>query len=127
MVVSRWEIQQHVVENVHRFAVLGGNPSLLYPTTKGAIIQMTRAMAAHHGKEGIRVNCVAPGMVFTPMVRSRGVDDQMRKARVGQNLMGKEGTGWDVGYGELFCLLDFRKADLLLQQYYFCAAKRLVG
>ena len=47
-------------------SVLGGNPGLLYPTTKGAIIQMTRAMAAHHGKEGIRVNCVCPGMVFTP-------------------------------------------------------------
>jgi NAD(P)-dependent dehydrogenase (short-subunit alcohol dehydrogenase family) len=81
--------------------LLGGNPSLLYPTTKGAIIQMTRAMAAQHGKENIRVNCVAPGMVYTPMVRWRGVDEDLRKARVGQNLMGKEGTGWDVGYGML--------------------------
>ena len=80
--------------------VLGGNPSLLYPTTKGAIIQMTRAMAAQHGPENIRVNCVAPGMVFTPMVRSRGIDPELRKARIGQNLMKKEGTGWDVGYGE---------------------------
>lgn len=60
---------------------------------------MTRAMAAHHGQEGIRVNCVAPGMVFTPMVRWRGIDEQMRQARIGQNLMKKEGTGWDVGYG----------------------------
>lgn len=82
--------------------VLGGNPSLLYPTTKGAIIQMTRAMAAHHGKENIRVNCVAPGMVFTPMVRGRGMTDEMRQARVKQNLMGKEGEGWDVGYAILF-------------------------
>lgn len=61
---------------------------------------MTRAMAAHHGKEGIRVNCVAPGMVFTPMVRSRGIDPDLRQARISQNLMGKEGTGWDVAYGE---------------------------
>ena len=63
---------------------------------------MTRAMAAHHGKEGIRVNCVCPGMVFTPMVRWRGIDENLRKARIGQNLMGKEGTGWDVGYAILF-------------------------
>lgn len=83
--------------------VLGGNPSLLYPTTKGAIIQMTRAMAAHHGKENIRVNCIAPGMVFTPMVRGRGMSPEMRAARVKQNLMGKEGEGWDVGYGEQVC------------------------
>lgn len=61
---------------------------------------MTRAMAAHHGKENIRVNCVAPGMVFTPMVRGRGMSPEMRAARVKQNLMGKEGEGWDVGYGK---------------------------
>ncbi|KAI1424504.1 hypothetical protein F5Y12DRAFT_715265 [Xylaria sp. FL1777] len=80
----------------------GGNPSLLYTTTKGAIIQMTRAMAAQHGKENIRVNCVAPGMVYTPMVRQRGMTDEMRQARINQNLMKKEGTAWDVGYAILF-------------------------
>ncbi|KAL7895426.1 hypothetical protein HDV63DRAFT_396119 [Trichoderma sp. SZMC 28014] len=80
----------------------GGNPSLIYPTTKGAIIQMTRAMAAHHGRENIRVNCVAPGMVFTPMTRSRGMTDEVRQARINQNLLKQEGTGWDVGYAILF-------------------------
>lgn len=79
--------------------MLGGNPSLLYPTTKGAIIQMTRAMAAQHGPENIRVNCVCPGMVFTPMVRGRGMTDKMRQDRINQNLLKQEGTGWDVGYG----------------------------
>ncbi|RAO66210.1 uncharacterized protein BHQ10_002222 [Talaromyces amestolkiae] len=82
--------------------LLGGNPSLLYPTTKGAIIQMTRAMAAQHGPENIRVNCVCPGMVFTPMVRGRGMTDDMRQARINQNLLKQEGTGWDVGYAILF-------------------------
>lgn len=62
---------------------------------------MTRAMAAHHGQENIRVNCVAPGMVYTPMTRGRGMTDEMRQARINQNLMKKEGTGWDVGYGTL--------------------------
>lgn len=81
-------------------SVLGGNPSLLYPTTKGAVIQMTRAMAAQHGPEKIRVNCVCPGMVFTPMVRGRGMTDEMRQARINQNLLKQEGTGWDVGNGK---------------------------
>ncbi|CAG9992926.1 unnamed protein product [Clonostachys byssicola] len=80
----------------------GGNPSLIYPTTKGAIIQMTRAMAAHHGRENIRINCVAPGMVFTPMTRSRGMTEEIRQARIEQNLLKQEGTGWDVGYAILF-------------------------
>lgn len=39
----------------------GGTPILLYPTSKGAVVNMTRAMAAHHAPSGIRVNCVCPG------------------------------------------------------------------
>jgi NAD(P)-dependent dehydrogenase (short-subunit alcohol dehydrogenase family) len=42
----------------------GGNPHLLYPTSKGAVVNMTRAMAAHHASDGIRVNCVCPGVSF---------------------------------------------------------------
>lgn len=40
----------------------GETPHLLYPTSKGAMVNMTRAMAAHHAKAGIRVNCVCPGV-----------------------------------------------------------------
>ena len=39
----------------------GGTPNLMYPTSKGAVVNMTRAMAAQHGKDLIRVNCVCPG------------------------------------------------------------------
>ncbi|KAK0465946.1 uncharacterized protein EV420DRAFT_1261209 [Desarmillaria tabescens] len=80
----------------------GGHPGVLYPTSKGAIIQLTRAMAAHHGPELIRVNCVAPGMVFTPMVREMGMTEELRKARINQNLMKIEGNAWDVGYAILY-------------------------
>jgi NAD(P)-dependent dehydrogenase (short-subunit alcohol dehydrogenase family) len=41
--------------------IRGGSPDILYPTSKGAIVNMTRAMAAHHGPSGITVNCVCPG------------------------------------------------------------------
>ncbi len=47
----------------------GGTPHLLYPTSKGAVVNMTRAMAAHHAGDGIRVNCVCPGTFpFVPPV-----------------------------------------------------------
>ncbi len=86
--------------------LLGGHPSLLYPTSKGAIVSLTRAMAAHHGRDGIRVNCIAPGTVYTPMVASRGMTPEMRKARSEGTLLGTEGTGWDIGYGALFLASD---------------------
>ena len=86
--------------------LLGGHPSLLYPTSKGAVVNMTRAMASHHGQEGIRVNCIAPGMVYTPMVYSRGMTDEMRDARRRRSLLKTEGTGWDVGHGVLYLVSD---------------------
>jgi NAD(P)-dependent dehydrogenase (short-subunit alcohol dehydrogenase family) len=86
--------------------LLGGHPSLLYPTSKGAIVSLTRSMAAHHGRDGIRVNCIAPGTVYTPMVAARGMTAEMRKARSEGTLLGTEGTGWDIGYGALFLASD---------------------
>ncbi|NYT35926.1 SDR family oxidoreductase [Allopusillimonas soli] len=77
--------------------LIGGHPSLLYPTSKGAVVNMTRAMAAHHGAEGIRVNCVAPGMVYTPMVYANGMSQERRIHRRNRSLLQTEGTAWDVG------------------------------
>jgi NAD(P)-dependent dehydrogenase (short-subunit alcohol dehydrogenase family) len=51
-----------VIVNIGSVAGLqGGTAHLLYPTSKGAVVNMTRAMATHHGEDGIRVNCVCPG------------------------------------------------------------------
>jgi NAD(P)-dependent dehydrogenase (short-subunit alcohol dehydrogenase family) len=80
----------------------GGHPRLLYSTSKGAVVNMTRAMAADHGSDGIRVNAIAPGMVYTPMVASRGMTSDMREARRQRSLLQTEGTGWDVAKAALF-------------------------
>ncbi|KAJ6782982.1 hypothetical protein PWT90_10682 [Aphanocladium album] len=76
----------------------GGTPSLLYPTSKGAVVNMTRAMAANHGSDGIRVNCVCPGMVYTPMVYNAGgkMTQEMREARRNRSILRTEGNAWDV-------------------------------
>lgn len=85
--------------------LLGGTPGLLYPTSKGAVVNMTRAMAAHHGIEGIRVNCVAPGMVYTPMVAGR-MTPEAREQRRKRSLLHTEGTGWDVGHAVAYLASD---------------------
>lgn len=41
--------------------IRGGTPNVLYPTSKGAVVNLTRAMASHHASDRIRVNCVCPG------------------------------------------------------------------
>jgi NAD(P)-dependent dehydrogenase (short-subunit alcohol dehydrogenase family) len=84
----------------------GGNPSLFYSTSKGAVVNMTRSMAAHHGPEGIRVNCIAPGYVYTPMVYARGMEPELREARRKNTLLHTEGTGWDVGNGVVYLASD---------------------
>lgn len=84
----------------------GGHRGLLYATSKGAIVNMTRAMAAHHGRDGIRVNAIAPGMVYTPMVYAGGMTPELRDARRRRSLLQIEGTGWDVGQAVLFLASD---------------------
>jgi NAD(P)-dependent dehydrogenase (short-subunit alcohol dehydrogenase family) len=86
--------------------LLGGHPSLLYPTSKAAVIGLTRAMAAHHGRQGVRVNAIAPGRAFTPMVASRGMTADLRDRRRENSLLGVEGTAWDIAYGALFLASD---------------------
>ena len=84
----------------------GGIATLLYPTSKAAVVGLTRAMAAHHGPDGVRVNCVAPGMVYTPMVAGRGMTSEVREARRRRSLLGTEGSGWDVGAAVRYLLGD---------------------
>lgn len=85
---------------------MAGHSSLLYPTAKGAVIMMTRAMAHHHGRQGIRVNCIAPGLLYTPNVTAQGLSEEMREARREASMLGTEGTGWDVAHTALFLVSD---------------------
>lgn len=57
------------VVNTCSIAATAGLPQrALYSATKGAILSLTRAMAADHLQEGIRVNCVNPGTADTPWI-----------------------------------------------------------
>ncbi|MCC6856358.1 MAG: SDR family oxidoreductase [Microbacteriaceae bacterium] len=80
----------------------GGHAAIAYATTKGAVVNLTKAMAVHHGHEGVRVNAVAPGLVYTPMVATRGIEGELRAQRASSNLLGTEGTGWDVAEAVLY-------------------------
>lgn len=84
----------------------GGHPNLFYATSKGAIVNMTRTMAGNHGKDGVRVNNVAPGFVYTPVVYGKGLPEDVREYRKNASVLKTEGTGWDTGYAVLFLASD---------------------
>jgi NAD(P)-dependent dehydrogenase (short-subunit alcohol dehydrogenase family) len=87
----------------------GGHPNLLYPTAKAAVINMTRAMAFHHGRQGVRVNAVAPGMIETPMVGGEEMPEEVRRQRIEAAPLGTSGTAWDVAKAIVFlCSADAR-------------------
>ena len=57
-----------IVNIASDFAVVAGRGEVAYCASKGAIVQLTRAMALDHGRQGIRVNAVCPGDIETPML-----------------------------------------------------------
>ena len=68
-----------------------------YSASKGAVLSLSQAMAVDHGADGIRVNCILPGPVYTPMVYSNGMTKQHRSQRQNASLIQMEGDGWDIG------------------------------
>jgi len=92
------------IVNVASISALRPRGLTAYSTSKGAVIALTRAMAVDHGRDGIRVNCVAPGPVYTPMVYSPGMSETAREQRRRASVLGVEGTGWDIGQAVRFLL-----------------------
>lgn len=81
-----------------------------YAASKGGIIAMTRQLSREYAGEGIRVNCIAPGTVDTPMnhgVLSRVPDPEALKATWAKmHPLGRFGQPIDVAYGALFLASD---------------------
>jgi NAD(P)-dependent dehydrogenase (short-subunit alcohol dehydrogenase family) len=57
-----------IIHTSSGWGVLGGDGAAAYCAAKGGLIVMAKAMAIDHGPDGIRVNCVCPGDVMTPML-----------------------------------------------------------
>ena len=85
-------------------AAMRGHGRTAYAAAKAGVIGFMRSVAAQVGRQGIRVNAIAPGMVWTPMVE--GLGSEARERRRKASPLGTEGTGWDVGWAAVFLASD---------------------
>jgi NAD(P)-dependent dehydrogenase (short-subunit alcohol dehydrogenase family) len=83
----------------------GAWQNIPYAVSKGGVITLTTHMAVQHGRDNIRVNCIAPGMIYSTMVLDR-VTPELREARRRAAPLGTEGTAWDVAWAALFLASD---------------------
>jgi NAD(P)-dependent dehydrogenase (short-subunit alcohol dehydrogenase family) len=93
-----------------------GYPSAAYNASKGALNQLTQNIAVQYAAKGVRANCVLPGLMNTPMIRTPlenaygpGGMEEMIRLRDAQVPMGKMGDAWDVAHAALFLASDEAK------------------
>ena len=82
-----------------------GRPSHPYAASKAGIIGLSNSMAVHYGRDNVRVNCIAPGHIRSPMV-VRHSTEEMLDLRRRAGPLGTDGTPWDVAWAALFLASD---------------------
>ncbi len=89
---------------VSSVAALRGHQRTAYAAAKAGVIGLVVTLAEQLGPRGIRVNAIAPGQVWTPMVAYHG--EQGREERRRRTPLGTEGTAWDVAWAAVYLASD---------------------
>jgi len=99
-----------IINNSSGWGLVGGDRAVAYCASKGGMVLMTKAMAIDHGRQGIRVNCICPGDVDTPMLpadaRLRGLKWEEYLAGCTTRAMGRIGTPEEIARAVLFLASD---------------------
>jgi NAD(P)-dependent dehydrogenase (short-subunit alcohol dehydrogenase family) len=100
-----------IVNIASDWGLVGGRNAFAYCASKGAVVQMTRAMAADHAKDDIRVNCACPGDVDTPMLASgiakRGMTQEQGLKHLGDQVpLGRVARPAEIAKAVVFLASD---------------------
>jgi NAD(P)-dependent dehydrogenase (short-subunit alcohol dehydrogenase family) len=99
-----------IINNGSGWGITGGNEAASYCASKGGVVLLTKAMAIDHGRQGIRVNCLCPGDVDTPMLTAdaklRGREWKEYLAEAADRPLGRIGTPEEIARAALFLASD---------------------
>ncbi len=99
-----------IINNSSGWGLVGGDAAVAYCASKGGVVLLTKAMAIDHGRQGIRVNCLCPGDVDTPMLppdaQMRGQKWEDYLAGCANRPMGRIGTPEEIAKAALFLASD---------------------
>lgn len=93
------------IVNISSLSGMRAMGALAYGPAKAALHQLGREIGVLHGRDGIRVNTIAPGHMMTPMAM-RLLPPEMRESRRRVGPLGIEGDAWDVAQAVLFLASD---------------------
>jgi NAD(P)-dependent dehydrogenase (short-subunit alcohol dehydrogenase family) len=95
------------IVNMASTNALGGEEEFAhYNASKGGVLQLTRTMALELGPRGIRVNCVCPGFIDTPMNQHLATEEQMREYERTKVPLGRRGRADEVAAAFAFLASD---------------------